>query len=57
MNSQELKAEITKLEEEARQILANANFINGALQMAHKLFNSLQEKEKSVENKENIPTK
>lgn len=49
MNSQELRAEIAKLEEEGRQILANANFVNGALQMAHKLLNSLEHKEKPAE--------
>lgn len=42
MNVQEIKAEIAKLEEEGRQILANANFINGALQFAHRLLKSLE---------------
>lgn len=43
MDKEQLKIEIAKLEEEGRQILANANFINGALQMAHKLLKYFEE--------------
>jgi hypothetical protein len=47
MNSTEIRAEISKLEDEAKQLLANANFINGAIQTYHKVLNAVITKEQS----------
>lgn len=41
MTEEEVKAEITRLEGEARQLVANANFINGALAAFNKMLNKL----------------
>lgn len=48
MNSIEIKAEIAKLEAEAKQILANANFVQGAVNVYHKILAVVQEREQQA---------
>lgn len=43
MTEEQLKEEITKLENEARQTLANANFINGAMAAFNKVLAAKKE--------------
>lgn len=47
MTKEEVKEEINKLENEAKQLLANANFINGAIVAFNKVLASLSLKEMS----------
>lgn len=55
MNSIEIKAEIEKLEAEAKQILANANFVNGAIQAMHKVLSLLEIKSEVKDNEPKTP--
>jgi hypothetical protein len=51
MNSSEIKSEIAKLEAEAKQIIANSHFLNGAIRAWNIMLSKVEEKEKSVEQK------
>lgn len=48
MIKEEIKAEITKLEAEAKQLLANANFINGAIQAFYNTLAKLEAAEQAA---------
>lgn len=49
MTIEEVKEEIAKLESEARQVLANANFINGAIQAYHTVLARLEETKDGIQ--------
>lgn len=50
MTKEEIKTEIANLEAEAKQMLANANFITGAITAFRKVVASLESKEKTMVN-------
>jgi hypothetical protein len=47
MNSSEIRIEISKLEDEAKQILAKANFIAGAVKAYHAVLAKVMTKEQA----------
>lgn len=48
MTKEEIKAELASLEAELKQMIANANFINGATQAFHKMLALVEAKEQAA---------